>query len=213
MVVLLPVNDRNGRPSRNIHRQGDQLKEFVLMKNRRGLSKKARFDVFKRDGFACQYCGATPPSVLLHIDHIVPVAEGGENDQDNLITACEACNLGKGAGLLSDIPKSLRERAAEALEKEEQIRCFNEILQSKARRLEDESWAIACALECNQNLDSYSRRNLLSIKTFLSLLPFQEVLDSAEIAISSGIHDQQRAFRYFCGVCWAKIRGQKNASR
>jgi 5-methylcytosine-specific restriction endonuclease McrA len=25
---------------------------------RAGLSKKTRFEVFKRDGFRCQYCGA-----------------------------------------------------------------------------------------------------------------------------------------------------------
>ena len=32
---------------------------------REAVSKKRRFDVFKRDGFTCQYCGATPPGVLL----------------------------------------------------------------------------------------------------------------------------------------------------
>lgn len=44
---------------------------------RKAISKKTRFEVFKRDRFTCQYCGATPPGVLLHIDHIHPVAEGG----------------------------------------------------------------------------------------------------------------------------------------
>ena len=34
------------------------------------MSKKMRFDVFKRDGFQCQYCGSTPPSVVLEVDHI-----------------------------------------------------------------------------------------------------------------------------------------------
>ena len=29
----------------------------------RSLSKKARFEIFKRDGFVCQYCGAHPPKV------------------------------------------------------------------------------------------------------------------------------------------------------
>lgn len=44
---------------------------------RKAISKKTRFDVFKRDGFTCQYCGAHPPEVVLHIDHIIAVAEGG----------------------------------------------------------------------------------------------------------------------------------------
>ena len=59
---------------------------------RKTLSKKLRFDVFKRDGFKCQYCGITPEKEILQVDHIIPVAEGGENDIDNLITSCPNCN-------------------------------------------------------------------------------------------------------------------------
>ena len=63
------------------------------MTERKPIKKSVRFEVFKRDGFVCQYCGAHPPAVILHIDHIHPVAEGGTDDFDNLITACEPCNL------------------------------------------------------------------------------------------------------------------------
>lgn len=66
------------------------------------LSKKVRFSVFKRDSFACRYCGATAPNIQLHIDHVVPVADGGGDDFDNLVTACAACNFGKGARNLAD---------------------------------------------------------------------------------------------------------------
>jgi len=65
------------------------------MAPRRNLSKGARFDVFKRDGFTCQYCGRRPPDVVLECDHIHPVAAGGSNDIDNLVTACADCNAGK----------------------------------------------------------------------------------------------------------------------
>ncbi|MEY5098935.1 MAG: hypothetical protein RJA36_1654, partial [Pseudomonadota bacterium] len=67
------------------------------MSDRKKFSKRTRFEIFKRDGFTCQYCGAHPPGVLLHLDHIVALAAGGADDEDNLITACEPCNLGKGA--------------------------------------------------------------------------------------------------------------------
>lgn len=77
---------------------------------RKSVSKKTRFDVFKRDSFKCQYCGSHPPSVILHVDHIKPVADGGENEIDNLVTACESCNLGKGARLLSAIPETLAKK-------------------------------------------------------------------------------------------------------
>ncbi|HOF42054.1 MAG TPA: HNH endonuclease signature motif containing protein [Candidatus Hydrogenedentes bacterium] len=62
---------------------------------RQPIPKKLRFDVFKRDSFKCQYCGASAPDVLLHVDHIKPVAAGGTNDITNLITSCASCNLGK----------------------------------------------------------------------------------------------------------------------
>jgi len=67
------------------------------MEKRKSISKKLRFDIFKRDEFVCQYCGSHPPSAILHVDHIHPVKEGGTNCNDNLITSCSLCNLGKSA--------------------------------------------------------------------------------------------------------------------
>jgi hypothetical protein len=69
---------------------------------RKPIGKKLRFAVFHRDGFTCQYCGASAPDVVLHCDHIHPVAKGGKNHLENLITACVDCNSGKGAQRLED---------------------------------------------------------------------------------------------------------------
>lgn len=66
------------------------------------ISKTTRFEVFKRDKFQCQYCGAAAPKVVLHVDHIQPVVDGGGSDLLNLVTSCDACNLGKGPRLLTD---------------------------------------------------------------------------------------------------------------
>lgn len=65
-------------------------------------SKRLRFEVFKRDLFTCQYCGARPPEVVLVVDHIMPVVGGGLTDIDNLISACLACNQGKADKPLTD---------------------------------------------------------------------------------------------------------------
>lgn len=62
---------------------------------RKAINKKLRFEVFKRDKFICQYCGKKAPDVILHIDHIVALANGGTDDIFNLITSCNECNLGK----------------------------------------------------------------------------------------------------------------------
>lgn len=69
---------------------------------RQPLTKKTRFEVFKRDGFKCQYCGKTSSDVVLEVDHIKPVKEGGTNEMINLITSCFDCNRGKGKTKLSD---------------------------------------------------------------------------------------------------------------
>jgi hypothetical protein len=72
------------------------------MSRRKQIGAKARFEIFKRDSFTCQYCGAEAPGAVLHVDHILPVAKGGDNKITNLITACSECNMGKGARKLND---------------------------------------------------------------------------------------------------------------
>lgn len=81
------------------------------MTKRKAISTKTRFEVFKRDRFTCQYCGAKAPDAVLHVDHIKPVAAGGGNDILNLVTACQACNGGKGARRLDDRSEVERQRA------------------------------------------------------------------------------------------------------
>ena len=66
------------------------------------VTKKTRFEVFKRDSFTCQYCGKIAPDVILEVDHINPKCKGGKDDIMNLITSCFDCNRGKGGRELSD---------------------------------------------------------------------------------------------------------------
>lgn len=80
------------------------------MAKRKALSKRTRFEVFKRDSFKCQYCGKAAPDVVLRLDHIHPVSKDGENDLLNLITACVDCNAGKSDVLLSDATAIAKQR-------------------------------------------------------------------------------------------------------
>lgn len=171
----------------------------------RSISKRVRFEVFKRDGFACVYCGAHPPQVLLQLDHLRPIAQGGTCEIDNLVTACEACNNGKGAVELTQIPESLRAKASRVAEAEEQLRLYQQTLQDKADRLEDEAWAVANALfppKCKE----IRRDWLKSLKNFLEQLGFHSVQDAAEIAYSRFAFNDKRKWAYFCGVCWKRIK-------
>lgn len=71
---------------------------------RKAISKKLRFEIFKRDCFKCRYCGRSPldHQVVLALDHVVPHSEGGPADLVNLVTSCEDCNSGKSDRRLSD---------------------------------------------------------------------------------------------------------------
>lgn len=65
-------------------------------KERGKLSSKLRYEVFKRDGFRCVYCGrAAADGITLHADHIIPIAKGGQTVPENLQTLCSECNAGK----------------------------------------------------------------------------------------------------------------------
>lgn len=59
------------------------------------ISKRLRFEIYRRDDHTCRYCGARAPEATLTVDHIVAVALGGGDDPSNLVTACVDCNAGK----------------------------------------------------------------------------------------------------------------------
>lgn len=56
-----------------------------------------RFNILKRDNYACQICGRTSQEdgVKLEIDHKIPKSKGGLDTLDNLWTLCFTCNSGK----------------------------------------------------------------------------------------------------------------------
>jgi len=56
----------------------------------RKLSKK---EVFLRDKFTCQYCGKKVPDLTL--DHVVPRRQHGSHTWENVVAACNRCNLRK----------------------------------------------------------------------------------------------------------------------
>jgi 5-methylcytosine-specific restriction endonuclease McrA len=51
-----------------------------------------RFNLFLRDQFACQYCGAKGEMTF---DHVVPRSRGGRTTWENVVAACNHCNLKK----------------------------------------------------------------------------------------------------------------------
>lgn len=82
----------------------NEFSEFVVLDPQCGrLSAKEwaviRAKVFARDDYTCVYCDAR--GVKLQCDHVHPVALGGGNSEENLVTACEPCNRAKRSRVVS----------------------------------------------------------------------------------------------------------------
>ncbi len=56
----------------------------------------SRINVFARDKYTCQYCGAKPPRSQLNLDHVVPRSHGGRTSWENVVCSCVDCNRRKG---------------------------------------------------------------------------------------------------------------------
>ena len=56
----------------------------------------SRRTIYRRDGNQCQYCGCTPGTEELTIDHVIPRWAGGPHTWDNTVACCRRCNLKKG---------------------------------------------------------------------------------------------------------------------
>lgn len=100
------IHDFQGHLRTLLLERQHELPEGVL--TRKGHLRRVHLPVwlkkgiFFRDQGVCQLCGADisglkSPFDEVHIDHIVPLAQSGNNDPTNFQLLCRSCNLGKGA--------------------------------------------------------------------------------------------------------------------
>lgn len=133
---------------------------------RKAIGKKLRFEILKRDKFTCRYCGDKAPDVILHIEHIIPVVEGGTNDVQNLVASCASCNLGKGKRLLSDsavVDKSrdLLEQRQEEIEQLEELAKWHKEIATKTR--EERAMVIETLEEiAGCEFSDYGQKNIMN---------------------------------------------------
>ncbi|WP_299839781.1 HNH endonuclease [uncultured Jannaschia sp.] len=78
------------------------LKDYIRPQKEAAFT---RFNLFLRDEFRCQYCGARGD---LTFDHVVPRARGGITSWTNVVAACGRCNLKKGSRSLKQVGFTLR---------------------------------------------------------------------------------------------------------
>ena len=66
--------------------------------------RENRINVYERDAYKCRYCDKQLTRFTATLDHVTPVAEGGDNGFDNLATACLDCNSRKHRRPVGDFP-------------------------------------------------------------------------------------------------------------
>jgi hypothetical protein len=180
------------------------------MAQRNSLSKKLRFEVFKRDDFTCSYCGKSPPQTILEIDHIDPVSEGGNSDINNLTTSCFDCNRGKGKIKLNRIAPGIKENLELLKLKEEQLSEYRKYVKLIQKRV------IKDINEVNKVFQNYypeykfSDSFRTSVRNFLKTLPVDIVCENMETSCLKVNDDPGYATKYFCRVCWNQIKGENS---
>ncbi|WP_417888223.1 HNH endonuclease [Zunongwangia sp.] len=154
------------------------------MTKRKSLSKKVRFEVFKRDKFQCQYCGKKAPDVVLNVDHIDPVANGGTNEVINLITSCFDCNQGKKARLLSDdtVIQKQRKQLELIQERREQLELMLEWKKTLTEFEDEKVTMVSDYWASMMNPYSLNENGLKSLEKLIKKFPIEDILEAIDIA-------------------------------
>ncbi|RKW71770.1 HNH endonuclease [Galactobacter caseinivorans] len=174
------------------------------------ITKRLRFEILRRDGHTCQYCGGKAPDVTLHVDHLIPVALGGSNKPDNLVAACKDCNLGK-SSMPADAPileAVGAQAAAYALEMVDKMTTLRANFQESAQYIDD--FDAAWKVWFSPSTSEPSPRPVnwrASIRRWHGMgVPFELLDEAIEIAmVKPGLKGDYPKFSYMAGIIWRRL--------
>ncbi len=172
-----------------------------------GVSKRLRFEVLKRDGYACRYCHATDNP--LTIDHVVPVALGGTDEPDNLVAACRDCNAGK-----SSTPSDAETVASVAEDAVRWAKAMQEATrQDEARRQQEYELDDKIAEILDERWHWWVPENWAqSVRAWLAAgLTLEDFAYAVEVASDKRGIDSR--FRYLMGVCKGIVSKRQELAR
>lgn len=88
------------------HRRAEQTERSVISASEYQADfyniRENRSKIYERDNYQCTYCGKQLTRFTATLDHITPVAAGGDHSPENLKTACLQCNSRKTSRPLGD---------------------------------------------------------------------------------------------------------------
>lgn len=183
------------------------------------VSRRLRFEILKRDGHTCRYCGAQAPDVPLTVDHVIPVALGGGNDPTNLVTACQPCNAGKGstspdAEVVAEVDAAAM-LFAKAMERAAEIRSASlreETDATEQFRAVWEDWKYTGRDGQRHTIDMADGWRTSILRFLEAGLTMDDLSVFTRVAMESQArHDDK--FRYFCGCLWRELADRQEIAR
>lgn len=179
-------------------------------------SKRLRYEILRRDGFRCRYCGLTATEAELTVDHVVPVVLGGGDDAENLVCCCRPCNSGKSSiAPESPLVASVADDALRWAKAMEYAAIDRRMAREEAQKLHEKflakwnTWTYTRGIK-KYNIDIPGGWQS-SIDRFLEAgLELEELLSLIDVAMAARTTDE---WRYFCGCAWRRIRESHEQAR
>lgn len=169
------------------------------------VSTRLRFEILRRDGFRCKYCGKAASEVELVVDHVIPSTLGGPDTPDNLVAACKPCNAGKSsvpldAEIVADVSAAaVRWRAA--------------IVEARYQLASERGYLVdlraSVEAEWNDYQQAYPDLPDLPGDWMLSVEPWWArgltAWDVKELMEPAVVRVRRDPWKYFCGIVWKRL--------
>jgi hypothetical protein len=172
------------------------------------VSKRARYEVLRRDNHTCRYCGDKAPDVALTIDHVTPVTLGGTDGPGNLVAACRDCNAGKSsshpdAAVIANVSDdavrwaAAIRAAAQVMIEDHRERYYRHL---RFREVWEQTPCSAWATpplpdDWRTSVDAWTAAGLPEVAMHMAI-------ESAFARNQVHAYDK---FRYVAGICWTKV--------
>lgn len=95
-VEIVETYDRDIRSASITFKMPSVARLISKFRRKKKPVKFNRANIYARDRNTCQYCWKTFTFRQLTFDHVIPRSQGGKTSWENIVAACQSCNLRKG---------------------------------------------------------------------------------------------------------------------